>query len=75
VRQKYNETVMEYLKRFRETQNRCYDLTTGERDLVDLAFVGLSSHLREKMEGLDFTDINQVLQQAMVHENHAREFL
>jgi hypothetical protein len=55
IRQKYNETVPEYLKRFREIWNRCYDLTIGERDL---AFAGLSSHLREKMEGHDFLDVN-----------------
>jgi hypothetical protein len=63
----------EYLKRFRETWNRCYDLTIGEKDLAELAFVGLSSHLREKMEGYDFADVNQVLQCAMVHENRARD--
>jgi hypothetical protein len=73
VRQKYNETMPEYLKRLRETWNRCYDLTIGEKDLVELAFVGLSSHLREKMEGYDFADVNQVLQCAMVHENRARD--
>jgi hypothetical protein len=73
VRQKYNETVLEYLKRFRETQNRCYDLTIGEKDLADLAFADLSSHLREKMEGHDFADVNQVLQRAIIHENHARD--
>jgi hypothetical protein len=48
VRQKYNETVPEYIKRFRETRNRCYNLTLGERDLADLAFAGLSSYLKEK---------------------------
>jgi hypothetical protein len=58
VRQKYNDTVPEYLKRFGETRNRCYDLTIGEKDLADLAFAGLSSHLREKMEGHEFADIN-----------------
>jgi hypothetical protein len=72
VRQKYNETVLEYLKRFREPRNKCYDLTIGERDLVDLAFKGLSSHQWEKMEGHDFTDINQVLQHVMIHEKCAR---
>jgi hypothetical protein len=45
----------------------------GEKDLADLAFSGLSSHLREKMEGHDFTDVNQVLQCAMIHENRARD--
>jgi hypothetical protein len=67
IRQKYNETVPEYLKRFRETINRCYNLTIGKKDLADLIFAGLSLYLREKMEGLDFVDINYVFQQAVVH--------
>jgi hypothetical protein len=58
VRQKYNETVSEYLKRFREIRNLCYNLTIGEKDLVDLAFVGFSSYLKEKLEGQDFIDVN-----------------
>jgi hypothetical protein len=35
--------VPEYLRRFRETQNKCYKLTIGGEDLADLAFAGLSS--------------------------------
>jgi hypothetical protein len=73
VRQKYNETVSEYLKRFRETRNRCYNQTIGEKNHADLAFAGFSSYLKEKMEGQDFVDVNQVLQRAVVHENHARD--
>jgi hypothetical protein len=61
VRQKYSEIVPEYLKQFRETRNRCYNLTIGEKVLADLAFSVLSSYLREKMEGQDFVDVNQVL--------------
>jgi hypothetical protein len=73
VRQKYNESMSEYLKRFRETRNMCYNLTIGEKDLADLAFAGLMSHLKEKMEGHDFVDVNQVLQWAVGHENHVRD--
>jgi hypothetical protein len=51
VRQKYTETVSEYIKMFRETRNKCYSLTVRERDLADLAVAGLSSYLREKLEG------------------------
>jgi hypothetical protein len=43
--------VSEYLKRFRETRNRCYNLTIGEKDLANLSFSGLLLYLREKMEG------------------------
>jgi hypothetical protein len=51
VKQKYNKTMPEYLKRFREARNHCYNLIIGGRDLANLAFVGLASYLREKMEG------------------------
>jgi hypothetical protein len=36
-------------------------LTIGEKDPVDLAFAELASHLKEKMEGQEFADMNQVL--------------
>jgi hypothetical protein len=61
VRQKYTETVSEYIKRFRETRNKCYSLTIRERDLADLAVACLSTYLREKLEGQEFTDVNQVM--------------
>jgi hypothetical protein len=54
-------------------RNKCYNLTIGEKDLADLAFAGLSSYLKEKLEGQDFLDVNQVLQRAMVYKNHARD--
>jgi hypothetical protein len=74
VRQKYNESASEYLKRFRETRNHYYNLTIGERDLADLTFAGLASHLKgKKMEGHDFVDVNQVLQWAVGHENRAKD--
>jgi hypothetical protein len=51
----------------------CYNSTIGEKDLMDLAFLGLSSYLREKMEGQHFINMNQVLQRAVIHENHAKD--
>jgi hypothetical protein len=41
--------------------------------VADLAFTGLSSYLREKLEGQDFTDINQVMQRAITHDSRARD--
>jgi hypothetical protein len=40
-------------------RNRFYNLTIVKRDLVDLAFAGLSAHLRDKMEGQEFTDVTR----------------
>jgi hypothetical protein len=73
VRQKYSENVAEYIKGFREKRNKCYSLTVWEKDLADLALAGLSSYLREKLEGMEFTDVNQVLQRVMAYENRARD--
>jgi hypothetical protein len=56
-----SKSTLEYIKRFRETRNKCYSLTVRERDLADLALVGLSSYLREKLERHKFNDVNQVL--------------
>jgi hypothetical protein len=47
LRQKYIETISDYLRLFTEVRNRCYNLTITEKDLADLAFVGLTPYLRE----------------------------
>jgi hypothetical protein len=38
----------------------------SEKDLANLAFAGLSSYLKDWMEGHDFTNVNQVLLRALV---------
>jgi hypothetical protein len=63
----------EYLRRFKDTRSKCYNLTIREKDLADLVFAGLSSYLREKLEGQEFLDVNKVLQRAIVHENRTRD--
>ena len=73
VRQKYNEPVHDYIRRFRDVKNRCYSLTIAEKDLADLAFSGLLDHIKDKLEGQEFLDVNQVLQKALAQENRARE--
>ena len=40
VRQKYNENVHGYIRRFRDVRNQCFSLTIAEKDLADLAFFG-----------------------------------
>jgi hypothetical protein len=43
IRKKHNETMSEYLRRFWEMRNKCYNLTIGEKVLPDLAFARLPS--------------------------------
>jgi hypothetical protein len=54
VRQNRDESVNDYLRRFRDTKNRCFNLTISEKDMADLAFNGLSSYLREKLDDHTF---------------------
>jgi hypothetical protein len=61
LRQKYIKTVSDYLRWFREVRNQCYNLTIAEKDLADLAFAGLTAYLRDKLDGLEFSDTNQLL--------------
>jgi hypothetical protein len=40
--------------------------------LVDLSFAGLTPYLRDKLDGQEFSDTNQLLQRALPYENHAK---
>jgi hypothetical protein len=51
LRQKYTETVSDYLRQFGVVINHCYDLTIAEKDLADLVFASLALYLRDKMDG------------------------
>ena len=73
VKQKHNESVAEYIRRFRDTRNRYFNLTISDRNFADLAFSGLLSHLKEKLENHDFLDVSQVLQKALAQESLAKE--
>jgi hypothetical protein len=68
----YTETISDYLRWFREVSNRCYNLTIAEKDLADLAFVGLMLYLRDKLDRQEFSDTNQLLQCALPYENCAK---
>jgi hypothetical protein len=48
-------------------------LNISDKDLTDLAYSGLSSHLREKLESHVFFNISQVLQRALDCESRAKE--
>jgi hypothetical protein len=50
IKQKHNEPIVDYIRRFRDTRIRCFNLNIFYKDLVDLAYSGLSPHLKEKLE-------------------------
>jgi hypothetical protein len=73
IKQKHNELVVDYIRRFRDTRNRCFSLNILDKDLADLAYSGLSRHLKEKLESHAFFDVSQVLQRDLNVESRARE--
>jgi hypothetical protein len=50
IKQKHNEPTTDYIRRFRDTRNRCFNLNISDKDLADLAYLGLTPHLKEKLE-------------------------
>jgi hypothetical protein len=52
------------------------DLPEAERRALkkepDLAFAGLTPYLRDKLDGQEFSDTNQLLQRVLPYENHAK---
>jgi hypothetical protein len=72
VRQTRDESVLDYFKRFKEIKNRCFNLTISEKDLADLAFQGMHSYLREKLEGHIYLSLTQLQQFASVKKTESR---
>jgi hypothetical protein len=73
IKQKHNGSVANYIRRFRDNRNRCFNLNIFDKDLVGLAYSGLSPHLKEKIESHVFSDVSQVLQRALDCESRAKE--
>jgi hypothetical protein len=74
IKQKHNEPISDYIRRSRDTRNRCFNLNISDKDLADLAYSGLSSHLREKLEGHVFSNVSQVLQKPLDCESRPKEY-
>ena len=61
------------MKCFRDINNRCFHLIIFERDLTDLAFAGLRSCIKQKIEHYEFLHVNQLLQKAVAVEARLKE--
>jgi hypothetical protein len=72
IKQKHNESTTDYIRRFRDTKNWCFNLNISDKDLANLAYSGLSPHLK-KLESHTFFDVSQVLQKALDCESRAKE--
>ncbi len=57
IRQKHDESVQDYIQRFRDMRNRCYSLVLLDSQLADLAFQDLLAPIREKFLAQDFESL------------------
>jgi hypothetical protein len=73
IKQKHNESATKYIRRFWDTRNRCFNLNISDKDLTDLAYSGLTPHLKDKLESKVFSIVSQVLQQALNYKSRAKE--
>jgi hypothetical protein len=73
LRQGKDELVNEYIRRFRDTRNQCFQIHLAEKQLVGLAFNGLRYYLKERLEGIQFFMLAQLHQRALACESRSKE--
>jgi hypothetical protein len=73
LRQAKDESVNDYIRRFRDTRNRCFQIHLAEKQLAGLAFNGLRYYLKERLEGIQFFTLAQLHQRASACESRSKE--
>ena len=75
IRQERDESILDFVKCFRDIKNRCFHLMISKRDLTDLCFAGLCPNIREKLEHYEFVNVNQLLQKAVSVESPSKSLV
>jgi hypothetical protein len=74
LRQRNNETPMEFLRRFRETKSMCFSLNLPDDQLAGMAVAGMLSAIREKLFGMEFNNLGQLSHRLSSMSNQAYGF-
>jgi hypothetical protein len=74
LRQRNNETPVEFLRRFRETKSMCFSLNIPDDQLVGMAVAGMLPATREKLFGMEFDDLGQLSHRLSLMSNQAYGF-
>jgi hypothetical protein len=74
LRQRNNETPMEFLKRFRETKSMCFSLNIPDDQLAGMAVAEMLLAIREKLFGMEFDDLGQLSHRLSLMSNQAYGF-
>jgi hypothetical protein len=73
VRQRREESINDYIWRFWDTRNRCFQIQVADKKLVGLAFNGLLSYLRDKLDSIQSFSIARLNQRALACESRFKE--
>jgi hypothetical protein len=60
LKQRHNETPLEFLRRFREVKGLCFSLTLPDDQLADMAVAGMLPAIQEKLFGMEFDNLGQL---------------
>jgi hypothetical protein len=74
LRQRNNETTMEFLRKFRETKSMCFSLNIPDDQLASMAVAGMLPAIREKLFGMEFDDLGQLSHKLSLMSNQAYGF-
>jgi hypothetical protein len=74
LRQRNNETPMEFLRRFRETKTMCFSLNLPDDQLAGMAVAGMLPASREKLFGMEFDNLGQLSHRLSLMSNQAYDF-
>lgn len=73
IRQKSDELVPDYIQRFGDMRNRCYNLNLIDSQMADLAFHGLLGPIRQMFSSQDFESLAHLAQKVSAHEQRFQE--
>jgi hypothetical protein len=74
LKQRHNETPLEFFRRFREVKGMCFSLTLPDDQLADMAVAGMLPAIREKLFGMEFDNLGQLSQRPSLMSNQAYGF-
>jgi hypothetical protein len=74
LRQRHNETPMEFLIRFREVKGMYFSLNLPDDQLADRGVAGMLPAIREKLFGMEFDNLGQLSQRLSLMRNQAYGF-
>jgi hypothetical protein len=74
LRQRNNETPMEFFRRFREIKSMCFSLNIPDDQLVGMVVAGMLPAIRKKLFSMEFDNLGQLSHRLSLMSNQAYGF-